>query len=229
MVAFLVGVAAIVAAVYWLHLKSRRDAAECAALLGLSTMVTGRTERGTSAEGFNYHESVVAEGLFHGTPAALSVRNIRSAGIATAKRDRGSFTVLTFAPAMPIPISLRLQPAGAMHVAEWVTHGSPAKIATGDEEFDAAWHLYAEQDASAIILLTPALRAELMRLYRSGVPGGETMQQGAAYKLAAGVVAPNFEITQQAARCYVTGTPMKQSGETLLKARSILASLAGVT
>lgn len=114
---FLIGIVVIGALVYWLHQKSRRAEAECFRLLGLAAVSNGPRTSGQSAEGFDYFEQVVAEGTLHGVAAQLSVRNVRSGGLARARRDRGSLTVLSLTLSRPPSAPLRLQPAGIMRAA----------------------------------------------------------------------------------------------------------------
>lgn len=225
MTGFVIGIAVLGGLFYWLYQRSRKSEAECIALLGFSAVSHGAQTRVHSAEGFDIFERLIAGGTLHGLAAHLSVRNVRSGGIARTKRDRGALTVLSLQLTRPPPEPLRLQPAGLMRVAEWFAGGAPEVVPTGDAEFDQAWHLYATRGEAAVVAVGAGLRAELMRLYRAALPNGP---DGPGSTLAAGSLLGSFELTETVARYYVVGTPTNQTGGRLQLAAPILARLAGL-
>jgi hypothetical protein len=225
MAGFIVGIVVLFGLFYWIYQQSRKTNAECIALLGFSAIDNGVEKRGQSAEGFDVFERTIAEGKLHGLPAQLAVRNIRSGGIAHAKRDRSALTVLSLQLLRPPAATLRLQPAGVMRAVEWFAGGAPDIVLTADKDFDQAWHLYSARGAVAIITVDASLRAELVRLYAATLPNGPS---GVSNKLAAGLLLGSFELTETVARYYVVGTPSTQVGERLKLATPILARLAGV-
>ena len=224
MLPFFFGLVALAVALFFLIKLKHKDVAEAAAVLGLTPVAKGAQSRGRTAEGWEFHETVFADGTVEGVPAQLLARMIRGVVMPKASRNVAQFTVLALGGAAPRRTSLRLQPAGVMRELEAFTKGAPPAIATGDAAFDEAYRLYVEEPAAAMLAVTPDLRQALLALHASAGAGkpGTTVNY-----LASSSLLGTFDITPDRATFYVYGSPTRSTAERVKAAAPILVRLAG--
>jgi hypothetical protein len=226
MFTFLIGLAVLGGVLFWLHRMKSADVAACAAVLGLSPAGT-RSTRGTTAEGFEFHETLTLAGTMHGCAAEVAERRVRynRGRPSGARRQQGSLlTVLRLMAVTPRAVTFRLQPAGMMGAIERLQQGeTPPVVATGDAAFDAAWRLYAPEPAAALLVLTPARREAIMALRaQAGVP----LPANAAGAMASALLIGTLEVTAAEVSYTLLGTPSKKIALHLQAAAPLLADLA---
>lgn len=225
MIPVLIGLAALAFALYWLSRLKQKDVGETAAVLGLSVIASGAESRGTTAEGFDFHQRVLARGVVAGVPAELATRTVRTKAFRRARRTPTQLTVLTLRPTQPVVVALRLQPSGLMRDLESMFHDAPAARPTGDGPFDAAYHLYSGESQKALTVLSPELRQALLGFRATSAvsqPGSTTDYVTSANLLG------TFEVSGDSASYYVYGSPTKKLAEHLKQAAPLLAALAGL-
>ncbi len=226
MFTFLIGLAVLGGVLFWLYRMKSADVAACAAVLGLAPAAS-RSTRGTTAEGFEFHETLLLAGTLHGCVAEVAERRVRyNLGRPSgARRQQGSLlSVLRLTALSPRVATFRLQPAGMMGAIEQVQQGAtPPVVATGDAAFDAAWRLYAPDPAAALLVLTPARRAAIMALRdQAGVP----LPANAAGAMASALLLGTLEVTASGVSYTLYGFPSKKIGLHLQAAAPLLADLA---
>ena len=225
MLGFTVGFVVFVAALVWLYRSKQTDVAACAAALGLEQVSDTIERRGDTPEGLAFYDLLRARGTVAGRSADVWERTVRRPVDVKFRKSRGSIlTLLELAPARLPAATFRLQPAGAMGVVEDLMKGTPTAHATGDAAFDRAFRLYAEDAASALAVLTPALRSDIMAFRRS--VAGDLPASGVG-NLAAGTVLGSFVIAADRVSYGAFGTPSATIGSHLRQAAPLLTRLAG--
>jgi hypothetical protein len=225
MFGFMTGFVFVVAVLIWLYRSKQSDVAACATTMGL-VRVSDRVERrGETPEGLAFYDLLRAKGTVSGWGAEVWERTVRRPVDVKYRKSRGSIlTRLELTPALPPTARFRLQPAGAMELVEDLMKGTPTAHATGDAAFDQAFKLYAEDAASALAVLTPALRHDIMAFRRS-VAGD--LPASRAGNLAAGTVLGSFVIAADRVSWDAFGTPSGKIGAHLRQAAPLLVRLAG--
>jgi hypothetical protein len=208
----------------WLIRTTARDLDDTASILGLQKATARVQARGTSAEGFAYHETRMLEGTFDGVRAELAVRTVKRRQ--NPYRRRGSqFTVLTLHHGRADAPRLRLQPAGMMEALETLQKGERTDVvATGDAAFDAAYRLYAADPAAALAVLTPVMRRDLLA-FRSTVAG--LLPDAVTGGMAAALLLGTFEVEPGLSRYTLFGSPTKTLAEHLRQAVPFMMRLTG--
>jgi len=222
----IIGILFFVGALVWLYWAHRQDMVSCASILGLTVNASGKQTRGTTSEGFYYHETLLMDGSLQGFRAAMSVRNVRATAFRT-KRNRGSlFTVLSLLPDRPAKVSFRLQPVGVMSVLQDLQQNLPV-VPTGNAAFDAAYHLYTHDIPATLTVLTPAVQQELLAFRFSAA--GSSIVELPAGKLAAGFLLGSVEVEDGKVSYILFGSPTKKLAEHLKLSVSLLAHFAKAT
>lgn len=223
--AFVLGMVAIGAVLWWLARLKRRDIADCRAVLAFDPAPPSSSLHGTTPEGFACVEHTLLRGVMFGRPATLSDRTVRFPKGAKYRRGGSQFTVLAVALAAPAHVSLRLQPAGILGGLEAALRApadSPDVVAI-DPAFDAAYTVYADTPADARTVLTPDMREKFLA-FRTRVAG--PLPANVAGRLASGLVLGTFHVDGSTARYVVFGSPTKQTAEHVKAAAPLLLELA---
>ncbi|MBP6715842.1 MAG: hypothetical protein KAY59_08310 [Acidobacteria bacterium] len=218
-----VGIALFVLALYGLRRLKQKDVADAAGVLGLTIVAAAPTHKGTTAEGWPCHDTVVATGQLGGMRAELIARSIPNLLTPRKERVASQFTLLRLSPSTPPAASLRLQPTGLSRAIEQLTHNAPTPLLTGDAAFDDAFHVYASDPDPALRLLTPELRSPLVAFAAASVPAGWKPAQ----QLAAGLVLGSFDITTERITYSAFGSPTRKVAEHIAGVGPLLVALAG--
>lgn len=226
MFGFLVGMVMFAAALVWLHRSKQAGVTACASALGLAG-VSGRIERrGETAEGLAFYEQLRARGTLAGCGAEVWERQVRRPVDVKYRKSRGStLTVLELKPGRLPGHRCRLQPTGMMGVVEHLMKGAQDPVATGDAAFDAAFTLYADEAAGALVALPVELRRDMLA-FRESVTG--KLPSSGAGNLAASLVVGSFEVGPDRVAYGAFGTPSGKIGAHLRQAAPLLARLAGI-
>jgi len=220
--AFVVGLVAMAAAVWWLMRLKRRDVDDCRAVLGLPPAPRS-TERGTTPEGFAYTQVGVLEGTLLGRPARLLERAIRHPRTSKRRRTGSQMTVLELTLERPVRVPVRIQPSGLLVELEAFTRGAAGDRVPIEPGFDAAYVVYAQRPAEALLLLSPAVR-ECLLAFRSSVAGN--LPPTMAGQLASGLMLGTFSIEGTTASYAAFGSPTRATAEHVAKAAPLLLDLA---
>lgn len=220
--AFAIGLIAFGIAWWLLVGLKRKDVADCRAVLGLEP-VARVTARGTSPEGLTYSQTSILGGTLAGRPATLFERSAGHPAIPTRRRRGAQFTVLELTLPRPAAVSIRLQPTGMLGSIEALVQGEVPRATPIDPAFDAAYTVYADDAASAVILLTPALRERVLA-FRARV--SSDLPTSAPGRLASGLVLGTFDIDGAVARYVLFGSPTRSTAEQVKAAAPILVDLA---
>ena len=225
MIGFIVGMVVLGGVLAWLYVSKKGDVAACGEALGLGPVAETIGRRGTSAEGFAFHELLRLRGTLGGLDAEVWERKVRRPIDVRYRRQRGSYcSALSLAPVRAGVRPFRLQPVGVMGALEAVMSDDPARVVrTGDAGFDAAYHLYADDAGAALLVLGAELRRDLLA-FRAAT-AGELPANAAGY-LASALLAGSFEIGPERAWYRVFGTPSRKIGAHLEQAAPLLARLA---
>lgn len=218
-----VGLALFVLALYGLRRLKQKDVTEAAGVLGLTIVSAAPTAKGTTAEGWPCHDTVLATGQLSGMRAELIARSIPNLLTPRKERVASQFTLLSLFPSTPLAVALRLQPTGLSRAIEQLTHNAPTPLLTGDAAFDDAFHVYASDPDSALRLLTPELRSQLVAFASASVPAGWKPAQ----QLAAGLMLGTFQVTAERITYSAFGSPTRKLAEHIAGVAPVLAALAG--
>lgn len=226
MFGFLTGIVVLAAVLVWLYRSKQSDVAACAAALGIARVSDTVERRGETPEGLAFHDLLRGRGTVAGCDAALWERQVRRPVDVKYRKSRGSsLTLLELTLTRRPDATFRLQPAGSMGFVEQLMKSVPTAIATGDAVFDEAFRLYAEDAATALVVLTPAVRDDIMAFRRS--VAGDLPVSGAG-NLAAGNILGSFVIDGDRVSYAAFGTPSSKIGEHLRQAAPLLVRLAGL-
>lgn len=220
--AWLVGLVLFGAAIWFLYRLKARDIADCAAVLGL-VPGDGRSNRGTTPEGFAYYQRAVLHGTIRGFPGTLWSRHVRHPRMARRRRRGSEFTVLEVALDAPVRTPLRIQPAGILETLESWIQGAPTDVVAVDDAFGAAYVVHAGHIADARSVLSAPMRARILA-FRSQVGGA--LPPTTAGKLSSGLVLGTFILEGTTAVYAVFGSPTKAVAEHVKVAAPLLLDLA---
>lgn len=209
---------------YWLYRSSTEALEQCRRTLGLEKAANRRQIKGMSPEGFHYHQALLLEGTIDGLPAEVHVRTISHATGAVQRRRGSQFTVLTIKPPRALPVSFRLQPAGLLRAVEAYQQGAPDIVATGDTSFDAAYHLYAKNEAAAIRAVSSPVRRALLDLRANESKGANMDSLGG--KMASAFMLGSIEVDEPSVSYLLIGSPSAKLATHLKGAAPILVRLA---
>jgi hypothetical protein len=225
MIGFIVGMVMLGGVLAWLYVSKKGDVAGCGEVLGLRPVAETIERRGTSAEGFAFQELLRLRGTISGLDAEVWERKVRRPIDVRYRRQRGSyFSALSLAPVRAAVRPFRLQPVGVMGALEAVMSDAPAPVvSTGDADFDAAYRLYTDDAAAALVVLGAELRRDLLA-FRQATAGD--LPANAGGYLASALLAGSFEIGPERAWYRVFGTPSRKVGAHLKQAAPLLARLA---
>lgn len=208
----------------WLVRKTARDIDDSARVLGLQKAATRVQTRGSSADGFAYHETLTLEGTIDGRRAELAVRTVKARP--TGSRTRGSrFTVLTLHHGRADAPRLRLQPAGMLETLEALQKGTATDVVpTGDAAFDAVYTLHAPDPSRALGVLTPELRRDLLA-FRTAAAG--PLPATTTGGMAAALLLGSFEVDETVSRYTLFGSPTLKLAEHIRRAVPLMTRLSG--
>lgn len=222
--AFLLALLLFAGAAYWLYSSSNNALEECRQALGFSKSVDRKVTEGTSQDGFHYHQAHLFDGTLEGLPAELNTRTV-SAVKGTVQRRRGSqFTVLTLRPERPLPVRFHLHPAGMLSALESL--GASALVTTGDEPFDAAYHLYSIDAAATVRAVSPAVRATLLEIRAAEVKDAKTNADSAAGRMALTFRMGSIEVDERSVSFLLFGSPSADVARRLQKIAPFLVWFA---
>lgn len=218
----IIGLIIIVAILVWLYRAQMKSFADCASILGMPQATTRSETKGTTAEGFYFHQSLLLKGSIEGMSAEVYIRNVRRSKVRNSRQSGSQFTVLALFPSHPPAAAFRLQPVGMMGVIETLQQGAPTALPTGDSDFDAAFHLYTSDARGALAALSPNLRRDLLA-FRQTVAG--VLTDSLASKMASAFLLGSIDVEPHLVRYSMPGSPSAKIAEHLKLVAPLLARL----